>query len=501
MSVRRIPIIMFLLAALGLLLVAGCEEKPTEPSFNNPFDPDAPQASDIFNLIVTYRAGNINLAWTHVEGFNIANYNVQHSSTYSGDYLTVGTVPAPQTEVATYQYQNANPTATHYFRIQAMDENGHFTAGSVARRVGLTTPPLVTIGDANNAGTPTRYITLNMTVSEGDSLRVSQENRPESETVYAAAAAGEVLSVLWDLGEAAANDTLYLSVVSQTGNNLGEESEILVRSDFSPNLVLLGGGLKIASLTPTVAIDTTGMLNMRFADTEEGLADQDWLAPAPQAAPITFPDNAGPKTIFAEFEGNFGYPYIDDIELTADLLTDVEFTLDLPDDGITELNTVLGLCDAIATEMRFGESLDFGDAAWEAYSDTAVITLSEGAGEKIIYAQFRNEFAQSGILTDRAIYLNQPLAIAFNAPADGDTLTGGTLLQIQGRTSAPDEDTPVELVELNLGGDWLQLEGLMTWSYLWECPTVSEDSTVVLRSRATAGQETVTAQLSLTLIP
>ncbi len=502
MSIRRIPLLLLLLTLGALALVGGCETKPTEPSYGNLFDPDGPDGGDPFHLVATYGSGKINLVWTHPEGYGITSYDVLQSPTYFGEYFSIAPVTPPTEGIAFFAWDGAEPNSTNFFKIQAYDSDGNHTATSHIAPVSLTTPALVFVNDNNVRSTATRHIELHITVSEGDSLRLSQGSQPTTETVIAAGDSGVAVSLDWDLGEAADNDTtMVVNVVTQLGVSLGDTNKVRMDVDFAPSLGLKIGGTRIGALRPDLKIPTTGMLNMRFAASEEELADQIWLPALGTYNQYQLEDTTAPQTIYAEFLGDFGFSIIDDLTVTADLLEDPGFYLALPEDHITEQSTVMGICDAVATQMRFSESLDFSGVTWQAYRDTAMINLSEGAGQKVIYGQFRNDFAQSGILTDYAIYLSQPLAIGFTAPAENDTITGGTILLVQGLTTAPNGSTPVDSVKVNLGEDWVDTWGTTNWRYTWTTPVVEEITDVVLRARAWAAGDSATSVRNVTMVP
>ena len=502
MSIRRIPLLL-LLTLVALAILAGCESKPTAPVLDNPFDPDGPTASDPFGLTASYSSGRIILSWNQLPGFDIVNYGVLHSDSYFGEFFSIGSVEASTSATASFTWVDVEPTSDHFFKIQAFDSAGNFTtATSIVAPVSLSTPAVVVVGDDDDRTVASRNIMLNIFVTEGDSLRLSQDGLPGSETVVAAADSGVARTVPWDLGEVAGNDTtLHLNVVVQNGASLGDTNKLNLTVDFSPTLSLPGGGTFIAARRPTLAIPQDGLDSMRFADSEENLAAQNWIPSLPTYNQYQLEDSTEPQTIYAEFLSDFGFSVVDEFTVTADLLQDTGFYLALPEDHITDQRNVVGVCNAVATQMRFSESLDFNGINWQAYRDTLNITLSEGAGQKVVYGQFRNDFAQSGIHSDYAIYLSQPVAIAFTAPAAGDTLTGGTILQLLGTTTAPSGTSPVDSVKVDTGEGWVDAWGTDFWRIIWASPAVTEITDVSLRARAWADEDSATAVLNLTLEP
>lgn len=491
MPIRRISILIVLLA-----LLSGCESKPSAPVFDNPFDPAGTNGGDPFGLSATMGSSGITLIWNQISGYDISSYEVMHSNSPFDGFLSIGTVEASALEQASFTYENPEPTAHHYFKIQAFNSRGEFTLISHLEPVSVLTPARVVVNDGG-LKVASRNITLSITVSEGDSLRISQEGR-SGETVIPVTTPGAPDVINWDLGTVDSNDTtLALNVAVQNGANVAAPNRVELDVDFTPTLELSGGGNMIASRAPHFLIDTDGLVFMRFATAAEDLDQQNWLPGNASYSGLLLPDVSSSQTIQAEFLGDFGFSVITELTVTPDPLTSASFSLALPPNHITDQSLVRGLCSAVATTMRFSESLDFNAVPWQAYADTVLIPLSLEPGEKTIYAQFHNDFFDSPILTDFAIYLTQPLEITFLAPTEGSLLQGGTSLQVRGSALAPTSGAALDSVRFDGGQGFVPVDGLDDWSLLWPIPHFDEDTNLVLRARAWAGADSVTTLLNV----
>jgi hypothetical protein len=239
-----------------------------------------------------------------------------------------------------------------------------------------------------------------------------------------------------------------------------------------------------------------------FADT----ATTPWVPVADTFLGYQLSDSANPQFIRGQFQGDFGFTSLVEYQVTPDLLTGAAFNLVLPDDRITELTTVLGASRAVATEMRYAESADLSLAPWIAYADTVQITLSPDPGRKVVYVQYRNDWTQSGTLTDYAIHVIQPAEVTFWAPTDGDVIRGGEVFQVRGGSTVGSGAGSVILVKFDAGdGNGFQnAEGTDAWTYLWDVPRFARNTELVLRAQAFYGDdplepETVTTDISVTV--
>jgi hypothetical protein len=502
---RRILSALFILALVLptiATLLAGCESSPEAPVFDNPLDPQNPGGENPFQLTAAVGDTSILLSWTQLQGYGIAYYEVSHSLNYFSDYLTFASVDHTDDTFATARYNNPRPTATHYFKVQAFDADGNFTKLSDQVPVFRSTPPRGVGGDGSGR-TPTRNISLAVTVSAGDSLRISNDRLFAGETRIAAGEPNEPLLVDWQLPAAGANDTSFtVYVLAFPLSSVADTAEVDIDVDFGPAFTVMGDPATVATRALTLDIPATGLEQMRFADSEEGLAAADWQPGAGSAAYLLAED-ANPQTIWGEFLGDFGFTSVVSLEVVPDLLGEAAFYLDLPEDHLSEDPVVTIVCDAAATRMRFSESLDFAHVTWADYADTASLTLSAEPGYKVIYGQFRNDWGESAVLSDYVIYLNQALAVAITTPAEGQEIASGSDLQVLGTATVPLGAAAIDSVKFDCGdgSGFREVAGTTNWSYLWNVPEVTAQTPHVLRARAWADADSVTTSVSVTLVP
>lgn len=504
-SRRIIAALLFaaLTGAAALALLGGCENTPAEPVFDNIFDPAGPGDGDPLNLFASLGDTAIILNWVQPQGYGISYYEISHSLNPFDTYQIVGTVEQSTSGAGLFLYPRPTPTATHYFKIQAFDADGRYTQISDQAPAVRSTPPRVTIGSGSGK-TASRFITLNVLVSAGDSLRISNHRDFSDEVRVAVDEAGVVQAIPWLLPMAARNDTtLTVRVLAFPWTGAADTAAVGVKVDFTPDFTVAGSPATVASRAVTLNITpSTGLIFMRFAVPGESLEDQPWVHGADDHA-LTLADDANPQTVLGEFLGDFGFSYSASLTVTPDLLTGASFSLDLPENRVTLLPAVTVLPDAAATRMRFSESLDFGGAPWVDYAATAQVTLSPTAGRKIIYGQFGNDWAESAVLSDFVIYLEQLLAVEILAPGHGQEVPGGGSLQVLGTATAPAGAAAVDSVKFDAGGGagFRAVTGTEQWSFLWEVPTVTAATPRILRARAWAAGDSVTTSITVTLVP
>jgi hypothetical protein len=149
--------------------------------------------------------------------------------------------------------------------------------------------------------------------------------------------------------------------------------------------------------------------------------------------------------------------------------------------------------------MRFTESPDFSGVAWVAFQDIFGFKLSKEPGPKVIYGQFRHFWAQSPVTSDWIVLALQPVEIGFLFPQDGAIVRGGSPITVAGFAGAV-EETALDEVQINLGtGTFEPVVGLQEWSAVWLVPLFDEDTPKTLAARAIAGQDTATAQVTVTV--
>jgi hypothetical protein len=504
-----VPALLLVLALLLSLALAACEHSSEIPSYDNPFDPDAPTGGDALALSARVSGGDISLTWQQPQGYGIVEYVIQHS--YDPDSGYDDPILVEHTAAATnvYLYTNAEPTTSHWFRIQAVTADGDFTLVSYTQPAGATPGPRVILGSGSGR-TATRYVQARVAVTQGATLSVRLSPDFDQETLHPAAAEGDTATFTIDLGEAAQDSSFTVRVISFADGYTSPATDTAVKVDFTPDVTLQGGGTKVGARTPTLVVPVTGVTAMRFALTAEDLAAAAWEAPAPLYSGIQLTTATTAQDVWYEFEGDLGFVSpAARLTLTPDLLGSAAFRLVLPQDHVTDESVVEAVfTGARATLMRVALDADLAAAPWQAFEDTFTIDLGPEAGQKTLYAQARNEWADSAVLTDYAIHVAQGVEIAFLAPAAGMSLDGGVPLLVRGRASAGAADLDSVKIDLGDGDGFQPVEGsLEDWSATWNVPVVEAATAHVLRARAwsSAGVPAVvdsaTATVSVTINP
>jgi len=489
------------LALLPLAGPTGCERAPEPPVWDNPFDPLSPDAGDPLDLKAVVADTLISLSWKQPQGMGIGEYLISRRADHpDSTWSPLVEVPHTTAPRNVYLYRHPEPAQSHWFRIQAINARGQ------ASLVAYTTPTGVDLGPRvilNHGGTTiaSRFVTVKVLASHGDSLRVTL-NSPayDNETTHAVAAAGDTTFIVLDAGAADQGDTVRVRVIATGDGFTSAASTALARVDFSPDFKLLGGGTVVSSRTVTLTVPPVGVSQMRFASSEAGLAAASWVPGAATYTEQLLSATAGSQPIWGEFAGDFGFNSIADITVTTDRLKAATFRLAVPENHVTDTVSVRGILTGKATLVRWSES-NLAAAPWRAYTDTLDIVLSPASGLKTIYLQMRNDWDDSPTLTDYAVLVSRGVEVALMAPQDGDTLQAGASLQVRG--TAFGGGAALDSVQVNLGDGlgFRDVTGLATWSYQWSVPAVTTESLFTLQARAWAGTDSATVVAEVIVIP
>ena len=401
-----------------------------------------------------------------------------------------------------FDHNGVAPTTNHYYKVKAINGDGETTLISAEVAASAVTTPLLTVGDGSGVSAA-RHVTLSVTVTMGDFLRVADNADFTDADTVAISPTEEVQEIAWDLGPAAANgETKSVYVQAFTGVVHSETAAVEVRVDFTPAFSAVGDPETIAMGWLPLELETAGVDSMRFALSEDALAQQPWLPVADTVPYFPLLDSANPQVIYGEFLGAFGFTDQSTWTAVPDLLTDASFALLLPDDHVSSNSRITVVSDAVARYMRFSESLDFNQVNWTTYQDTIQIQLSAGAGRKVIYAQYRNDWAESAILNDYVDYITQPLDLDFLAPVEGSILRSGQSLLIRGLYREISGGGAADSIKIDTGdgAGFRDVDEVGTsWFYLWDVPPVTGDTETVVRARAWADGDSVTTVLNVTI--
>ncbi len=490
-------LVIFITLAI-ILVISGCEQSLEAPDFNNVFDNENASGNPL-NLAATSSGTSIFVSWNQPQEQNITSYNIYHGLSYSTMDLDTNIVhDSDPTNM--FIYNDPAPTETHYFRISALTNTSfsHYTEQTPAQ---TSTPPLVIVGDGDSQ-IASRYTPVTVTVNNGEFLIMADNPEFNNALIDTIVVDGNPQSIPWDFGTAEDN-TIEKWLHFQAYNEFytSPVDSIKLSVDFKPEFIVAGNPLTVARQNVDLEIPTDGLLEMRFANSELELETASWTPAAETYPGFELIDVATPQIIYGEFRGDFGFDQPVSITVTPELLTEATFYLALPEDHVTDDSQINAICAANATQMRFSESMDFAAATWEAYQDTVLIQLSPEAGRKIIYAQFRNEWADSPLLTDYVDYISQPAQVTFLAPNDGAILEGGIGFNIIGISSAASGTESVVGVELDTGNGagYFALTGTDNWSHMWDVPVFEIDTEVILRARSFTATDTVNTLITVTV--
>ncbi len=488
------------LIAAGALWIAGCESKPAEPVFENPFDADGPLAGTPMDIQATRGDSLYTVTWQQLPGYGISAYDVIVSTEYDSGYEFWQSF-APTTQPRAFaQFPIEDHDQAYYFGVTAFTNSGDFSLTNYQDPDAVVTPQVV--AGAGNKLTASRYLTLNISVTRGDELLVANNRNFIGAVTAPVAELYAVQQVVLDLGTATADHDTLRYYVQATSS--GWESPVVegwVRTLFGPEFSVENSSTTVATRNVILTVPPEGVQQARFAATAEDLETEAWSDFSGDPT-YELEDTLLDQTIYGQFRGDLGYdsPVLQ-ATVSGDLMTDATCTADV--DGATADPVVRMLCDAVATQVRIGEADSFAGAAWHAYADTVYTTLSAGSGRKTLYIQFRNEFTDSPLLTEVVDFGEQPLAVGFYAPAPNTELSGGTSYQMRGWAFAATGGAPVDSVKLDLedGSGWIRAEGLEEWTLWWDVPAVDIETGRTLRARAWAGADSVTTTLPVMIDP
>lgn len=501
---RILVLVAALAAAVGLIVLAGCDSKPAAPVFGSPWDPDGPDGGDALQVSAIAGDTTINVTWNQPQGLGIEVYVVGHSLDPADGWEDIAEVNATTLALGLYTYHTPAPTTLHYFRVQAFTASEYSIVGYGRTGTAFTPPRVVPATGAKTRAS--RHLDLLITVTAGDSLRLADNDSFAGATTIPVETLGTSQVVSWDLGEAADNTafTVYVKTVETSGYGSPVSSTDFT-AGFGPHHYVAGRPTTLATRAVDLVVPSEGVTAMRFALSADALATAPWLAPADTVPGFLLADSANPQVVYGEFEGDFGYTKTYDLPVTPDDLSTAAFTLLVPPSRVIDGPTVQATCSARATLMRFAESPSFSGVPWQAYDDTATITLSAGEGRKVVYAQFRNDWADSPVLTAYVDVVTQPVDVTFLAPLNGATLTGGTALQVRGTALAGTASDHLDSVRVDLGDGlgWRAPAGTTSWALMWDVP--STDGDVTLRARAwvtntnTSARDSATTAITVTV--
>lgn len=498
---RQTALPVLAIAVVILAVMVGCESSPTRQHQGNPFDPAGDTGGDALQVGATIGTNKIFLTWQQPQDLGITEYVVFHGNSRDGTYEQLATVNATTAAQGSYTYEYPDPTRTHWFKVQARNSDGGFSLNSLAVAAAATMGPTVVVGDTVTS-LATRFPEFTVTATLGDSLLVGQDEDFTNAWRFAQTGPGLPTVFSLDLGPAAATDTFRFYVKAFDANTESAYTELTLPVRFQPTHTLVDASAnRLATRVNDLAISSLGVIQMRFAASEAGLATAAWVPGADVYPGYELSDSANAQEIWGEYEGDFGFTSTRKLTVRPDLLTSATFQLNLPSNRIVSTPIVTAQLSAAATEVRISENPDFSLVPWRAFTDTTHVQLSAGEGTKTVYCQYRNDWTESAILSDYCIFISQGMAVKIIAPAEGNVIPGGADFVVSGISDPGTVAAAVDSVKLDLGDGlgFRPLAGTTDWQMNWAVPTYTEDTERVIRARAWADTFMVTDAVTVTI--
>ena len=378
----------FFASAVALALAA-CSDVPDTPTANNPFDPAGDNPGSGYQLSAVVTGDSVTLSWPDRD---VLSWVVRHSST-TDDFtqmadISVTNVVSRVGGTATLVHKGMVRESVNYYAVRG--------AGMVAGvPVALDIPALFSAaGGIRNVATRTVQLEVRTGVAE----QVEVANTPDftGATLFDVVAAQRTL-LPWTLGFAsAAGETLRVYGRTRTGSSSGPVRQVRFTANFNPALSPVAGQ-RIAP-TGLVVVDTVVVLQA----TGDGIVDlvlrqngDETVIDDPSAAfELTVPASTSSALQWtADFGGDFGYRVPRTITLTPATQIGVASLSVVGGAQTTTQRSIRLLATAAgAGQVIVSEDAGFTDAAWVAFADTLDFELSEGFGQKTIFAAFRNPF-------------------------------------------------------------------------------------------------------------
>ena len=497
------------LAAVALaaaVLVMGCTHEPDETVFANPFDPATPGSGDPFGLTATYLGNQVRLEWTHLDGFDIVNYIVQRYTTASGWTAVATEVPITGSTVSLID-EDPDPTIANSYQVIAVDGDGNSPGTSHLVPATVMVPPLIT-----NAADTTAVFTRiqDLVVHAGEANQVELDTTEAfTSAMIVPVDAGVAAFEGYDLGaaeESGVSKPVYARAVFGEGDSsfYSAVGQRTFKVRFAPDIALPDRGLLVSSQQIDLAVENQaeGVTRMRFALSLGALDAEPWIPAARILEDFMLDDQVNAQTVYADFEGDWGYVHRDSLTVTPATLDDADFTLP---DGSTVAGPVLRVESAAvgATEMRIALAEDWDAAPWESLVETLDFTLPDDLepGIHVLNVRYRNPWHESPLRSALLTIGGTDVQVAFSFPVEGAVVQGGTGLDLVGYALGAPAGDPVHRVEVELQGVWQEAVGTASWETFWDIPLVAEDQDVTVRARAflLSGVESATALLTVTV--
>lgn len=409
-------------AVVALALLAGlaaCSRDVDPPDNSNPFDPNSPDAGEGWNLTASVAGDSVVVTWRNIlpdqTGFEtgtdtaLTSYTLLHS---------VGDPDDVDTPASGLRY--AEPSAGEPIRATHFDYDpervNHYRVRAegvvvVPSDVVAVDAPLV-VRTASGTGLA-RSLEVPFVVRSGVSTQVEFSfdgsfTDPLSFDITPGVRT-EIELPIPPFEDAA--DTLRVDYRGRSSGGLGPIDGVTLRPRFEPQFGPVTGVVPSLERRGSVAVDDTvtyvangpGVLDVvvQVSDPADTTGTERITVAEPDDpyVPFRLPLEFG----FDEEAEQWTFDLLAESELGFSTVSVVQFLragpVGTPNVSVVDSAGVTTQREVLVTsvvteagEMLLSESPDFTGATWRAYADTVAFTLSEGLGEKTVYAGFRNDF-------------------------------------------------------------------------------------------------------------
>ncbi|MDP8240102.1 MAG: formylglycine-generating enzyme family protein [Candidatus Hatepunaea meridiana] len=190
-------------------------------------------------------------------------------------------------------------------------------------------------------------------------------------------------------------------------NDFEIESEIVSDSieplPMNPTLVIENGTEYTSTRAVTISLSASGVIDSMQVSVYEDFHNTEWIVYSEEVN-VELIHGDGEKVVYARF--------VNDFEIESEVVSDaiqplpIDPSLSIVDedeDGYTAVRLVELSLSAQGENLRMmlSEDPDFEGADWIEYEETPQFELSVGAGEKVVYAKFINDFEiESEVVSD-----------------------------------------------------------------------------------------------------
>lgn len=432
------------LGAAVAVTLAACSKDVDAPAFDNPFDPDSPTAGEAYSLNAVTSGDAIQLQWANVLGLD--GFPAADSSLGVGQYIvlhgTGGAAPTDQLgrndvkfviapvagQALLAEHLTYVPETVNSYKIRSISQLDY-----VDSKVVQVDAPLEfrTVVGTNVAAALDVDFLVRTGVSEMVDVALDADFTVALDSVEVTP--GTLTRFTYTIapftGPSGVVEVFYRG---RTASSTGAVASIELSPGFTPRIEP-ASGIWAASATQFFAVDDT----VSFVANGEGVESLtvfvvddtlrvDLFTVGDPALPFVLPlddERAFVRNTADEQTGwSFGVAAASELGFE----TERTITFSLPDsvsgasitvDEASEVGIVttrevtVSLAAEDVGEFRLSENADFSGSVWRDFVESTPFTLSAGAGEKTLYAAFRNDFTTPVAVTlVRVAYVPPPLA-------------------------------------------------------------------------------------------